>query len=126
MGFFKVKRNLAIAGGSVQLGADTNLYRDSANALKTDDALTVAGAFTPTGAVVANGGISSSGTVTVTGKLVAPYGTASPTIATNGQIVVYTKSDVSYLGVYIGGTPNYIGFPNATHGTVTITVGGTP
>lgn len=126
MGYFKTRRALAVGGGSVHIGADTNLYRSSANVLKTDDALTVAGASTLTGAVTANGGVDSSGTVTLTGRLVAPYGTASPTIASNGQIVVYTKSNVSYLGVYVGGTPNYIAFPATTHGTVTVTVGGTP
>lgn len=138
MGYFKIRRALAVSGGSVNIGADTNIYRTSANVLKTDDALTVTGTLTAsaaatvgttlgvTGKATLNGGVDSSGTITLTGRLVAPHGTASPTIATNGQVVVYTKSNVSYLGVHIGGTPNYIAFPAATHGTITVTVGGTP
>jgi len=120
MGFFKVRRSLAVTGGSVNIGADCNLYRSAANVLTSDDALTLTGTLTP------NGAVNAAGTVTTSGRLVIPHGTASPTVATDGQLFVYTKANVSRLGVRINGTPNYIAFPAATNGTVTVTVGGTP
>jgi len=108
MGFYKIKRALAVAGGSVHIGADTNIYRSAANVLKTDDALTVALALTaPT-------------------KLVAPYTTDSGTVDTNGQIQFEQKSNRSYLLYQCGGTPCYITLPQVTAGTMLVTVGGTP
>lgn len=127
MGFFKIKRGLAVAGGTVQIGADTGIYRSAANVLTTDDGLTVAGTLTPQGAVTQTGGaVSLGGTTTVTNRLVVPYGTASPTIATNGQVHIYHKSNVAYLAIRSGGTPMYLAFPTSSDGTPTITIGGTP
>lgn len=117
---------LRAKSGRIELGADVVIRRTAANRLDIDDAVQVSGTANVTGAITADGGVASAGTVTVTGRLVAPHGTASPTVAANGQIVTYTKAAVNYVGFQIGGTPHYIAFPVATHGTVTVTVGGTP
>lgn len=85
------------------IGADCNVYRYAANKLKTDDGLIVGG--TP---------------------FVAPYGTAAPTIDTNGQLAVYHKTHVPRLVLYSGGTPYAMAMPAATHGTLTITVNSVP
>lgn len=117
MGYFKIRRSLNIGGGSVQLGADVNIYRSAANVLKTDDSLTTAG-YTLTADKILN---ASSGTAAY-----LPYHTATPTVAVNGHFTMMQKGNRSYLLYYAGGTPCHIMLPQTTHGTVTITVGGTP
>ena len=126
MGLFKIRRALAVGGGSVQIGADCNVYRTSANVLKTDDGLTVSGVLTASSTLTASGAVNASGTVTLTGRLVAPYGTASPTVATNGQVLLVHHTHVPYLVVRSGGTTYHMAFPTATHGTPTFTANGTP
>ena len=259
MGFFKIRRALAVSGGSIQIGADTNLYRSAADLLKTDDALEIAGTVGLVGAVshfkaglgtvtldagtvtvrkhtalggtttvdggtvssvtvggtaqlyggtakvgadsfgtvtltpgtativdaggtakvaggtstlgraafgtvtltpgtativdaggtakVAGGtmtlGVITLGTVTVspgtvlcrdaggTTKLagsifVGPYGAAAPTLVDNGELSAYHSGSVSKFVMRAGGTVYTIAFPNATHGTITVTVGSPP
>lgn len=105
---FTVRGALRVKEGTVQVGADVNLYRNAANVLKTDDSFTVVGSLT-------------SGTA-----FVAPYGTSSPAPVTNGQIAVYHKTHVPRLVVYSGGTAYCVAFPAATHGTITVTVNSVP
>lgn len=129
MGFLKIRRSLDVAGGSVHIGADTNLYRTSANILKTDDALTVTGLTTMTaGFVTARGGTVTAGTVDLaTGTaLVIPHHTASPTVNKNGHLTFLQKANRSYLLYQAGGTPCYMTLPQVTEGTILVTVGGTP
>ena len=122
MGYFKIRRSLAIAGGSVNIGADTNLYRNSANVLKTDDALTVTGALTASALITASIGVDAAGGT----KLTVPYATATPNINANGQLQMLQKANRSYLLYYAGGTPCYIALPQVSEGTALFTVGGTP
>jgi hypothetical protein len=103
MGWFKIRQNLYVAGGSVDIGANNNWYRSASLKMKTDSSLIVGGT-----------------------AFVAPYGTAAPTPDTNGAILVYHKTHVPRLVVYSGGTAYSMAFPGATHGTVTITVGSPP
>jgi hypothetical protein len=49
---FKLEQNGVMSWGSGSSGVDTNLYRNSANELKTDDDLTVAGALSVDGSTV--------------------------------------------------------------------------
>ncbi len=139
MGFFVVG-NLKMRGGSVQLGADTNLYRKAANQLATDDGMHVAGTAGVVGAAQFTAAVTALSTLGVTGIITAsagvnaaagtllavPYGTASPTVNANGAISFVQKADRSYLTFQAGGTPFHIMFPQTTHGTITVTVGGTP
>ena len=122
MGYFKTRRALAVGGGFVQIGADTNLYRTAANVLKTDDALTVAGVSTLTGLSTLSAGFNAAAGT----QAALPYSTASPTVDTNGQIGFTQKGNRTYLTFYAGGTPFHVMFPQTTHGTITTTVGGTP
>ena len=122
MGFFKIKGALALGGGSVQLGADVNLYRSAANVLKTDDGLNVALASTLTGLATLSAGFNAQGGT----QGILPYGTASPTIDQNGEVFVLQKGNRSYLCYQAGGTPCYITLPQVTAGTALYTVGGTP
>ncbi len=128
MGYTKIRRALAIGGGSVQLGADVNIYRTSANVLKTDDALTVAGTLTASGASTLTGIATVSAGMDASGgtKLTVPYATTTPNINANGQLQMLQKSNLSYLLYYCGGTPCYIQLPQVTAGTMLVTVGGTP
>lgn len=119
---------LLVRGGSVQVGADTNLYRGAANRLHTDDAIQVGGTVNLTDTVRAGGIITAaagmnaaSGTI-----LAAPYATASPTVNVNGHISFVQVGNRSYLAFQSGGTPFHMMFPQTTHGTITVTVGGTP
>jgi hypothetical protein len=102
MGYDKFRRKLWQAG-SVDLGADCNLYRDAANKLKTDDGLAVGG--TP---------------------FIAPYSTSSPTLNANGQIAIYHKGGTPWVGFYIGGTPYVMQVPTSDGGTPVFTVNSTP
>ncbi len=97
---YKVRRNAIFLGGSVDLGADVNVYRSAADTLKTDDSFTIAGA-----------------------TFVAPYATTTPTMATNGQIQLYQKGGTPRLVVRLGGTNIIVQFPTATGGTAFYTVG---
>jgi len=100
---FKERGRFFIRGGSVLIGADTNIYRSAADQLKTDDGLHVAGT-----------------------ALIVPYGTSATTKAQNGDFQVYHKGNVAYLTFRAGGTVYSVGLPAATHGTATITVGSPP
>ena len=128
MGFYKIRRSLAVGGGSVQLGADVNLYRSAANVLKTDDALTVVGTLTASGATTLTGLATASAGLDASGgtKMLLPYATATPDINSNGQFQTIQKGNRSYLLYYLGGTPCYITLPQVTAGTMLVTVGGTP
>lgn len=138
MGYFKVKQALAISGGSVLLGADTNLYRSAANILATDDALSVGGTVlvkkTSGGTTTIDGG-----TVTVPGQLVnsgsavfsgtpfiIPTGGTPTNLRSNGAMYLASVNDVNYLLFRVGGTPISVGLPATTHGTLTITVNSLP
>lgn len=130
MGYFKIRQNLAVAGGSVLIGADTGLYRDTTDRLKTDDALEVAGTAQITGAARVSGiltlgsALAAGGSVTLSGTpFVIPYGTAAPTFAVNGDLRIAHVTHVPSMRIRSGGTTYTIGLPSATHGTVTITVG---
>lgn len=100
---FKQHGRFFVRGGSVVIGADTNLYRVDTDILKTDDGLHVAGS-----------------------ALIVPYGTSATTKAQNGDMQIYHKGNVGYLTFRAGGTVYSIGLPAATHGTATITVGSPP
>lgn len=100
---FKIRRSLVIVGGSALLGADVNLYRSAANALKTDDGFIVGG--TP---------------------FVAPYSTTSPTLDVNGQIAVYQKGGTPRLAVRLAGTVINIELPTTTGGTAFYRVASPP
>lgn len=139
---------LRAKGGKIELGADVVIRRTTANRLDLDDATQISGTANITGAArvggaltavstvgvtglaTLNGGVASSGTVTLTGKFVAPYGTVvdggtATALATNGEVAVTHKAHVPYLTFRSGGTPYYVALPSATHGTITVTVGGT-
>lgn len=79
--------------GSGSATGDTNLYRDSANTLKTDDALVVTGTAA-TGALTVTGAASATTTVTAGTGLVATTGgvtaTAGDVTATNGHVIIGT------------------------------------
>ena len=98
-----IKGQATPANGGILLGSgkDTNLYRDSANVLKTDDSLVVAGTLlaqpstaqtlAASSAIVANANIvqiNSAGNVTIT---------AAPTIANgvDGQLVTVVNVDTA-------------------------------
>ena len=121
MGFFVIRRALAVRGGSVQLGADVNLVRDAANRLRTDDAFQVGGTANLDGATRIGGSATFAGT-----PFVVPYGTASPTLSPNGDLRVYHKSAVARLAFQSGGTAYVIALPTATNGTITVSVGTIP
>ena len=128
MGLFVIKRGLSIKGGSVHM-IDVNIFRDSANVMKTDDALTVAGLFTATaGFATARGGTVTGGTVDLAGgtAFLVPYHTVSPSVSSNGHLTALQKANRSYLLYQMGGTPCYITLPQVTAGTMLVTVGGTP
>lgn len=132
MGFFKIRGSLSVgsgsSGGSVNINPDVNIYRGAANRLVTDDAFQVGGTANLTGTVRAGGILTAAAGVNAAAGTVfaAPYATASPTIDTNGHIGFLQKGDRSYLVFQAGGTPFAIMFPQTSHGTVTVTVGGTP
>ena len=122
MGYMQIRGGITIKSATAQIniGPDCDLYRDSANVMKTDDALTVAGTLTGEGAVTA------TGTLTASSKLVVPYSTAVPTVSSNGQLEFIQRNDRSYLIYQAGGTPCYVTLPQVTGGTALYTVGGTP
>lgn len=133
MGFFVIRNSLAVKGGSVQIGADTNLYRDSANVLKTDDALTVVGTLTAAGAQTHTGALTQTGPATYNGSVnfagtpfKVPYATSSPTLGANGDLRMYLKVGIPYLAVQIGGTAYAIALPKTTDGTITVTANSLP
>ncbi len=134
MGYFYIKRGLAVKGGSVLIGADCNLIRDAADRLATDDAFRVGGTANLQGATRIGGAATlaanlthSAGTAAFQGTaLVLPYHTVSPDVNNNGQFAVLQKGNRSYLLYQAGGTPCYITLPQVTAGTMLVTVGGTP
>ena len=127
MGFFVIRNSVAVKGGSVQIGADANIYRSAANVLKTDDALTVVGTLTASGAQVHTGALSQAGSATFSGTpFVVPYETSSPTLGANGDLRLYLKAGIPRLAFQVGGTVYAIALPLTTHGTITITAGSLP
>ena len=124
MGFFVVRRGLAVRGGSVQIGADCNLYRISASVLRTNDGLTVDGALTPSGGVISAGYLAQTGSANMSGTpFRVPHGTIAPGLTQSGEIKMYDPTGAGKISMRIGGTVYTLAFPSATHGTVTITVG---
>ena len=139
MGWFVVRRGLAVRGGKIQFGADVELARTTADRLDLADALQVSGTANITGATRVGGALTQVGAATLSGALsvagsatlsgtpcVLPYLTASPGDAVNGEFNIYHKGDVARLSFRSGGTPYTIALPSATHGTVTITIGSPP
>ncbi len=138
MGLFRVRRNLVVNGGSVQIGADVGIYRSAANRLDTDDALQVAGTANLVGAVRHGGALTQVGAATMAAAsfsgsavfsgtpVVLPYGTVSPGDAVNGEFNIYHRAAVAYLSFRSGGTPYSIALPNVTAGTMLVTVGSPP
>jgi hypothetical protein len=61
------------SGAKLVIGVDTNLFRNAANVLRTNDALTVDGALTPSGGIV--GPVTVSNNLTVGGDLKLVNGT---------------------------------------------------
>ncbi len=98
MGLFKVRRTLALVAGTVDFGADCNLYRNSANVLKTDDALTV------TGALVATGGINASAPGTVLGTFTAYKSALGTVIADAGTLSIKKHLNSGGTTTIDGGT----------------------
>ena len=109
-------------GGSVNIGADVNLYRLSANNLKTDDSLFVAGSAVVTGNLSAGGisftNLDVSGTANIVGT--ATFGTTvnfsggSVNIGADGNLYRSAtdtiKTDDSLVvggGLTVGGTIIY-------------------
>lgn len=97
--------------GSGSAAGDTNLYRDSANVLKTDDALVVVGTAA-TGALTVTGAASTTTTLTAGTSITATLGDIT---ATNGNFVASAAG--KGLNVKTGA--------NARIGTLTLT-GATP
>lgn len=129
MGFFKIRRNLVVGGGSVQLGADVGLFRDSANVARTNDALTVDGIITASAGISSTkGGTVTGGTTDIGGAtaLIVPYQVATPDVNKNGHFSFLQKGDRSYMLYEMGGTPCYITLPQVTSATALFTIGGTP
>lgn len=122
------KRLIIRGDGQLVLGSgsatgDTNLYRDSANVLKTDDALVVAGTLGVTGATtlsstLASGALTVTGAASASTTLTAGTGITATTgniTATNGDVVISTAG--KGLNVKTGS--------NARIGTLTLN-GATP
>lgn len=120
MGLIKWKSNFAI-GGSVQLGADTNIYRKAANQLATDDGFHAGGTVGVTGAATFSDSATFSGT-----PFVVPYSTTSPTFATNGDLRIYHKTNTPAIAFRSGGTSYVLQFPTTDHGTATLRVNTVP
>jgi hypothetical protein len=82
------------AANAVNWGADCNLYRTAANAIKTDDALTVALTTTLTGNTTVGGTLGVTGASTLTGALTA-----------NGAV---TLGDAVGDTITVNGTPTFV------------------
>jgi hypothetical protein len=83
------------AANAVNWGADCNLYRTAANAIKTDDALTVALTTTLTGNTTVGGTLGVTGASTLTGALTANGAVtlgdaATDTITCTGRLILRT------------------------------------
>lgn len=77
-------------GATIEIGADTNLYRTGANALATDDGLSVGGALSSFGTLK----MDPAGTMTVGGGVaVIGIGNATTVPTTNpvGGVVMYAE-----------------------------------
>lgn len=130
------QRRLIIRGdglhlwGSGSATGDTNLYRDSANVLKTDDALVVAGTLGVTGATTLSSTLGVTGAATLSSTLasgaltVTGAASASTTVtagtgitATTGNIAA-SSGNVTASGGVTGGTG-----VTATTGDITATAG---
>lgn len=95
---------------------DTNLYRSSANVLRTDDALSVGGGLTVTGTINASGIVYTttySGTTSATGLLTVTHG--APWTPVAGWAIT-TNPEASFAGVWgidqIGATTCRLRFQN--------------
>ncbi len=115
---FKVRRTLVVVGGSVQMGADVNLYRSAANLLATDDAFQVGGTAYLVGATKFGAQVTFG-----SAALVQNEGSVAPTLTIHGD---FQRAHVlgSPLNMYFrsGGTTYSIAFQAATHGTITCTI----
>jgi hypothetical protein len=123
--------------GSGSLAGDTNLYRDSADTLKTDDALVVVGTAA-TGALTVTGAASASTTLTAgtgitatTGNIAASSGnvSASGTVTGGTGVIATTGNVTATAGSFVVSTAgqglNVKTGSNARIGTLTLT-GATP
>jgi len=80
--------------------------------------LTVQGSSTFTGAVAVNGVM----TVAPTGRIILPYDTAAPTLASNGMIAVSHVGGTAKLLIKSGGSLFTLALPTAAAaGSITVT-----
>ena len=118
MGIFKIWQRPAIVGGSVDIGADVNLYRSAADLLKTDDGLEIAGTVGLLGAFTHFK--SGLGTVTIDAGTV----TVRKHTALGGTTTI---DGGTVSSVTVGGTVKTYGgtatVGAASFGTVTLTPG---
>ncbi len=93
------------SGAGLLIGGDTNLYRDSADVLKTDDSLTVAGLLSTAAAAAGGAGLR------------VPHGTA-PTSPTNGDVWsttggLYAQINGSTKSAVLADSSNQVGIGQA-------------
>lgn len=111
------------SGAKLVIGADTNLFRNSANVLRTNDALTVDGTLTAsTGLTVTAGGITVSG-----GELKLVGGTTTFRNKLSSQTTVSnTLSEIAIASMTIPANDPVVGATYRIHAWGTLVATGTP
>lgn len=94
------------AASGITFGTDTNLYRNGANSLHTDDALDIDGAFTTDGDVAVNGDdITSDSNLTINAAGYVRIGDTASPVSANGDDDLFVEGDLEIDGVmYLDGT----------------------